>query len=465
MLNEQTFFDWEEPIEPLTNIESDIYVNGTLKLADIKLDRIEIIRGDSSNFNLHFYTKQPIRATLIKSEKQPYNFKIEIRIKEKFPKLGYNSITLYNANFGSEKRSYADDYVETDIRVHRIIYSSNTESTILKEWYGCKNKLNFHNGIASSKIIEKTITYKDGNKNSFKIRDRAENYNIHSFWVKLKDYKFKVIIVKSSNDEHSYTQYALEYRKDWGLIPDEDVRFDISTFLSFIIGTKLVKFGETHFNTDYIAKKEYIAPTPLDSSLLYQTNFSFYNDDYRRNDTHSVIKQIPKMLNRYFLLKEKYRLNEVLSILFIHSYLNFNFVSYVTYIEMFSNIEVEQKPTILTKSKFKSVLKSLNAVKNIPQSIKSKFQDLNKIGIGKKVQRLLKKHKIDYGRYKDVFSIRGKVVHGAEVDIQEMYIASEQAKELLTILTLKKLGYVGYIRNFTNNNELLLLKDFSKLLL
>ena len=138
---------------------------------------------------------------------------------------------------------------------------------------------------------------------------------------------------------------------------------------------------------------------------------------------------------------------------------------WLTYIEMFSNIEVGQKPVIISKSKFKPILKALNAVKNVPQSIKSKFPDLNKIGIGKKVQRLLKKYKIDYDRYKDVFTIRGKVVHGALVDIEEMHTASEQAKELLTILTLKKLNYVGYIRNFTNNNELILVKDMSKKLL
>lgn len=56
-------------------------------------------------------------------------------------------------------------------------------------------------------------------------------------------------------------------------------------------------------------------------------------------------------------------------------------------------------------------------------------------------------------------------MHGALVDIEEMHTASEQAKELLTILTLKKLNYVGYIRNFTNNNELILVKDMSKKLL
>ena len=130
---------------------------------------------------------------------------------------------------------------------------------------------------------------------------------------------------------------------------------------------------------------------------------------------------------------------------------------------MFANIEVAQKPNILPKAKFREVLKYLNAIKGVPKSIKDKYQSLNTIGVGKKVQRLLAKYKIDYNKYRDVFSVRGKVVHGANVDIQEMCIASEKAKELLSILTLKKLNYVGYIRNFTNNEELILIKDMSTL--
>ena len=129
---------------------------------------------------------------------------------------------------------------------------------------------------------------------------------------------------------------------------------------------------------------------------------------------------------------------------------------------MFANIDVD-KNSLVPKIKFRKVLKELNGVKKVPQCIKDKFQNLNTIGIGKKVQRLLSQYKIDYSRYQDVFSTRGKVVHGAKVDIQEMFIASEKAKELLTILTLKKLNYAGYIRNFVNNNELISIKDMSKI--
>ena len=46
-----------------------------------------------------------------------------------------------------------------------------------------------------------------------------------------------------------------------------------------------------------------------------------------------------------------------------------------------------------------------------------------------------------------------------------MYIASEKAKELLTILTLKKLGYRGNIRNFTNNDELISMKSMLKIIM
>lgn len=464
MSQKQTFFDWEDNFDTLENIQADLYVNDTLKISDIRFDKIDVDRSNSGVLNIALFTKQPICSDLIKGEKKTYNLKIEIRLNSPYFSC-FCSICIYNANFGPEKRSYVDDFVETKLTAQKVVYSSDREKSILKEWYGCNNKLNFHNGFVTSKTTEETITYKNQNSIAFRISGKAENRNVNSFWIKLDDYKFKVSLIKTSKIESEYARYVLEYREQWGGVPSEEVRYDISTFLSFIVGTKLIKFGESYFDFNYITQKEYISPTPIDTSLLYQTNLPFFNDDYLRNDTDNVIKQIPKMLRRYFSLKTKYRLDEVLPSLFVHSYLNFNFINYVTYIEMFSNIEIEEKNTILSKSKFKEVMQQLNQTKGIPKSIKDKFQSLNMIGIGKKIQRLLKKYKIDYNEYHNVFSVRGKVVHGAKVDIQEMYFASEKAKELLTILTLKKLRYTGYIRNFTNNNELILVKDMSKVLL
>ena len=115
-----------------------------------------------------------------------------------------------------------------------------------------------------------------------------------------------------------------------------------------------------------------------------------------------------------------------------------------------------------TAESFKEVVKKLNSVKGVPKKIKNKFNELNTIGIGRKARMLLAKYKINYDEYSEVFSVRGKVVHGSEVDIKEMYMASQKAKELLTILTLKKLSYNGYIRNFTNDDELILIKDLSR---
>ena len=464
MSEKQTFFDWEDDFDSLKNIEADVYINDSLKKSDIHFDKIEIYRSGSNVLNIIFFTKESFHSDLIKREPKPYNFKIEIKLKQ-FSYSNYSSMLLCDANFGPETIHCIDNFVETKATAKRVVYMSSKPKLILKEWYGCRNNLNFHDGILTSKTTEEIVTYKSQNSVSFKISCKSESHNISSFWIKLDSYKLKVSVLKANKNESEYVRYVLEYREKWGGIPNEETRYDICTFLSFIIGTKMIKFGESFFDTNYITQKEYLSPSPIDMSFLYQTNFPFFNDDYRCNDTDIVIKQIPKMLRRYFLIKAKYRLDEVLPSLFVHSYLNFNFINYVTYIEMFSNIEIEEKNTILSKSKFKEVMRQLNGTKGIPKSIKDKFQSLNMIGIGKKIQRLLKKYKIDYNEYHNVFSVRGKVVHGANVDIQEMYLASEKAKELLTILTLKKLRYTGYIRNFTNNNELILLKDMSKIIL
>lgn len=463
MNQERNFFDWEDSFELIENVELDVYVNGSLKKSDVCVDKIEVRREQSGLLRFSLFTQDHFAEGLTKGEKKIYNLKIELRIKE--PSLcHYNSIVLHDANLGNQKWSYTIGH-EQQITAKKITYISNRKKLILKEWYGCKNKLDFYNGFSTSKSTEETITYKDQNRISFQMKSKSGSHSINSFWVKLDDFKFKVSITNDSREDNEYSDYVLEYRDIWGHIPNEETRYDISLFLSFIIGTKLIKFGETYFDSSFISQKEYISPPPIDRSFLYQSAFAFYNDDYRQNDTDVVIKQIPKMLRRYFLLKEKYRLNEVLSAFFARSYLNYNFINYVTYIEMFSNIDIGQTASLVNKKQFQKILKELNQLENIPGEIKDKFRNLNLMGIGKKIRLLLSKSNIDYSRYKDIFSVRGRVVHGADVDIRDMYLSSEKAKELLTILTLKKLHYKGYIRNFTNNDELISIGDMSTIII
>lgn len=458
MNKRKTFFDWEDSFNSLENITSDIYVNDTLKLSDVHFDKIDFFRGKSGLLHISFYTKENLLRKLTDKEPFPYN----IRLIIKSPTFStYKIITIFKSVFVNEKSSIIKNYVKTELTADKIEFSSDRNTRILKEWYGCSNKLNFHSGTITSKVTNESITYKSSRKVIFKLENESYNTTENSFWVNLGDYKFKVSIIRKFDNEAEHYQYALEYREKWGLIPDVETRNDICNFMSFVIGSKLIKFGESHFDNEFISQKEYLSLSPIDTSFLYLKRESFYNDDYRHNDTESVIKQIPKMLRRYLKLKGNYRLNEVFSALYIHSYLEFNFINYVTYIEMFANIDLEQKSTVISKPKFREVLKKLNDIKGVPKGIRDKFQNLNTIGVGKKVQRLLSKYKIDYNEYKDVFTTRGKVVHGTHVEFKEMYVASEKAKELLTILTLKKLNYSGYIRNFTNNDELILIKDMS----
>ena len=453
---EQTFYDWETPLEELKNVLVDISVNGKIKLENVTISKISMNRTSNKNIRVIITSKEPILMKMFENERQRYNYEVLITLKDKINY--YKSIKFCDFNNKNETRSYRYDYIETINECSKINFSTNLKREILREWYGCCNGLAFFRGMKTSKTLHETITYKDNNKISYVINGESYNDNSTSFMVKMKEYKFKVTFIKKNAED--YFKYIIEYRDSWGYIPDKDVRHDISEFLSFIVGTKLVKFGQSYFDKNNITEKDYLAPSPIDISFLYQTNFKFYNEDFRKNDTEEIIKQLPKMLKNYFLLKNKYRLNEVIASLYIHSYLNFNFINYVTYIEMLADIEIKNK-NLITKEKFKIVLKKLNKVKGVPIIIKNKFQNLNIIGIGKKIQVLVGKYQINYNLYKDAFNVRGQVVHGADVDIEKMFIASQKAKELLTIITLKKLKYTGYIRNFTNNDELISIKDMS----
>ena len=459
-----TFFEWEDSFVELESITADIYVNNTLRMQDVKFKKIDIARSESGALSVELFTEIQLYSELLKSEEELFSCEIKLSIKKFTPVTTFNEICLVDASCTHGETSIVKDYVKTVFSVRKIEYLSDMNKCILKEWYGCSEKMNLHGTGCTYKKANETILYTESNRTSFKLEKKHYGTIEKFFWVKFDDYKFKVILVNNQKNDKPYYKYAIEYRSAWGSIPNEDVRLNIANFLSFIIGAKLVKFGETYFNGSSISQKEYLAVGPIETSLLYLRSNPFYNQDYRRNDTVEVIKRIPKMLRRYFELKEQYRFDEVFYSLCAKSYLDFNFINYVTCIEMLANVEIKKmnESTVISTEKFKDVLTKLQQVKGVPKKIRDKLQNLNNIGIGKKIEKVLKKYKIDYAQYKSVFDTRGKVVHGSKVDVEKMIIASQKAKELLTILTLKKLGYTGYIRDFTDVNKLILLKDMSK---
>ena len=162
MSEKQTFFDWEDDFDSLKNIEADVYVNDSLKKSDIHFDKIKIYRSGSNVLNIIFFTKESFHSDLIKREPKPYNFKIEIKLKQ-FSYSNYSSILLCDANFGPETIHCIDNFVETKATAKRVVYMSSKPKLILKEWYGCRNNLNFHNGILTSKTTEEIVTYKNQN--------------------------------------------------------------------------------------------------------------------------------------------------------------------------------------------------------------------------------------------------------------------------------------------------------------
>ena len=460
MADIKNVFDEIDEFEIIENIVSNIYVNNELKIENILLDKVKSQRNSTDKIIIEISLKSGIWDKLTKGIDEIYNLNIRIKIVEPIY-AKYKEIILTKAVVVNETVNTISNDVKFIIETNEIEYISKIKDNILKEWYGSNNEIDCHHGSKSSKKYDRVVKYKYDNKIVFQSNRSTEKYSSNSFWIKMPDYKFRISIDDAKTQDEKYHNYCVEYREEWGKIPDEEIRNDISRFLSFIIGTEMVKFGESGYSKCDIVRKKYKSPSVLQRSSLFENNFEFYCNDFLRNDTDNLLKQLPKMLKKYFTYKDEFRLNEVFAALYVHSYLNFNFINYVTYIEMFSNIfqEGQKIKTVIDKNKFKTILKILNSINKIPKPIKNKFNGLNTIGIGKKVKKLLTKYKIDYNRYEDVFKTRGKVVHGGYVEIEDMYIASQKAKELLTIITLKKLGYKGYIRNFINNEEMISIKD------
>jgi hypothetical protein len=160
---------------------------------------------------------------------------------------------------------------EADLHIHglRIKHKTETEGLWLTEWYINGPRDNF---VFRNQTIRKMPRTFSRKRLLQAPEDKNENENIHSMEVSLKSKSinpFDYLRIKACGNQFLIAQVpkeigpdwssniGIEYRKEWGEIPDVEEREKIRELCSFVFGRQLLFVGYTLYDLDCKIVEEY----------------------------------------------------------------------------------------------------------------------------------------------------------------------------------------------------------------
>ena len=272
-------YEWEVLREPITVPK----IEDTKELPEGQ-KKIVITRDDHYKLQAVLYTKSDPEFFIKKAKNiVPGSF------VEPFEIIGsdqhsWRRYTLESCYLGSSRcrceESGEEPLCESDLRIQglRIRHKKETDGVWLTEWYinGPRDRFVFRN-----QTIRKMLKTYSRERLPLAPEDKNEDENIHSMEVSLESKSinpFDCLRIKACDNQFLIAQVpegigpawssniGIEYRKEWGRIPDAEEREKIRELYSFVFGRQLLFVGYTLYGQDYEIVEEYACDSWINDS-------------------------------------------------------------------------------------------------------------------------------------------------------------------------------------------------------
>lgn len=304
--------EWEVMREPITIPKLD----DTKELPEGQKE-IRITRDESYNLQAALFTEsRPNRLT--KSI-------VPCRFAELFEITGFDSYdrrcTLESCNCVGYKDRVVGGWlyeVALSIQGLKIRHQTETERVWLTEWYinGPHGRV-FRNSTTrkmTKTIFRERLAHNDAKIHSIEVSGEYpySTSGTSRDYLKIETGDLQFLIAKAPEgiEPNWSSNIGIEYRKDWGRIPNENEREKIRELCSFIFGRQLLLVGYTSYDEDDNIVEEY-ACNPWGNDPKYRCSKSDM-PPIRTNGHPKADDLISQLLPPYCELRDRYRLNDAL---------------------------------------------------------------------------------------------------------------------------------------------------------
>ncbi len=453
---------------------------------------------ESPLWNFEFPFKVPkIKKISIKRDEN-YNiqvkisFEFDIHFSEKVSNEGIIDSIKIVSDFFSEEYILKNVIILNSVSKHHINSRGSTslllspsfiyynrlcdkDTSWIKEWYlnGPKEEVMFNRRIKykKSEFIEKEfIDYPQDFKlgNIFSIESNQKSSGGKYMFCKLNDDDNIIIttVPKKMNPEWSNNICIIYASEDY--ILNKDLRKDFENIISFLFGRKLIKIGESYYDSKGHKIKEHII-NPFLRDKFNIKNICMDSDNFPIHYEYFDSKNeqlISDMITSFLFLKESLDF----STMFINYWNSTFLLPESKMILLSASLESIKKSwlkkkkfkgetTFIDKQLFKTLVRDIKKqfhkrFKEYPKLI-GKFDDLNNRGNKKNLELFFKEINLGIGEVeKEVLEYRNRPVHGDNIFSEkyiDMILYSEIYHIILNRVILILLGYEG---NYRINNQI-----------
>ncbi|MBE6500461.1 MAG: hypothetical protein E7Z80_07970 [Methanobrevibacter thaueri] len=452
---------------------------------------------ENNNWIFEFPFEMPRITQLTFKRDEFYNISIEIICKsnEIIPNeikkaiiIDYINITskysqkeylVKNASILQYGTSIEND--EKTIYIHlsttKILFNlkNNDETSWIKEWYlnGPKSRIIFHRSTTFSKkeIFEKKLDnsipeLRAGNNFQIEI-PKNENITRNYMFCKLND-KDNIIInaVPDTMNPSWSNNICISYNSK-EIIDNKDLRGNIDNIISFIFGRKLIKIGESHYNSKGIKIKEEIFNPYINNRFNLKNicessdNFPIPLYNYNREQIESIISNL---INSFISKNDTLNFTSMFINYWSSTYLppESKVILLAASLESIMNKWFESKNSkrktrIIEKSEYKKLIKDIKPKFKEKfgycKLIMDNFYQLNRLSINKSFERFFEEIGMEIGDVeKEAIKSRNNPVHGNDLDNETFCNLIIYSHIYHTLLNRVILILLDYNREYTITN-------------
>ncbi len=431
----------------------------------ISIKEVKITRDEFYNISLEI--KGTYNGNVFEEIKQ--NKVIElIKIKSKYPPHEY----LIKNSFISRTTSYYEnscEFLNIYLSVTKILFNQENNDNVawIKEWYlnGPTQENIFPRITSYSKkeIYEKVLVYpvpelSEGKEFKKEIVKKISDYKDYIF-CKINDVENIIIgkVPDKMNPKWS-NNISISYNSE-KYINDKNIRRDIENIVSFVFGRKLVKIGESYYDSKHNKIKEKIYNPKIDKKLNIKAicNSKDKSPIPIYNHPCKHLESIIRDLINSFIEKDI-----DFSSMFTY-YWNSTFLPTESRIILlaaslesikntwFDSQSSKSKGVIIDKHLFKILIKdikeSFNLIFDDCKMIKDKFSELNRLSINKSFEVFFEEIGLEFGEVElGAIKSRNNPIHGNDINTEtycDLIIYTEVYKILVNRVILTLLSYDG----------------------
>lgn len=343
------------------------------------------------------------------------------------------------------------------------------ETAWIKEWYlnGPHNKIIFQRSTTYSKkeIFEKKLDnsveeLKLGNNFQIEIL-KKETESINYMFCKLNDNENIILnAVPDAMNPPWSNNLCISYNSQ-KLIENSKLRRELENIISFIFGRKLIKIGESHYNSNGVKIKEEIFNPYINKRFNIKTicksldSFPIPLYNYDNTQIESIITNL---INTFISKKETLDFTSMFINYWSSTYLppESQVILLAASLESimkkwFKSGNSERKTRILEKSEYKKLIKDIKPL------FKEKFEDckpimdnfnrINELSINKSFERFFDEIGLKVGDIEtEAIKSRNNPVHGNDIDPEtqcNLIVYSKIYQIILNRVILILLNYEG----------------------